>query len=255
MADRHPALEDLRQGSARARPPRSAACGGRRQRREQPVHPAIGGDAATRRAIFDEQLRIEMRTGRIGRAGGVDKGQLLRPATAAATGKRGMQAEMLVECESAIRRPGPADRDCRPAPRNRPPRHTGRRRSGHRRRRAAASPRAASVRRRLMRPSGAAQRHQAKHRPKARGNRVGRGICYATYRRMKSGLPSINARLRIRRPPATAARVLAVTRIERGLHAAPSTAALCRAARRSAASRCHPGSPVQRLRPPAPWRN
>ena len=45
---------------------------------EQSVHPAIRGGATAGCAVLDEQLRVEMRAGRVGRAGGMDKRQLLR---------------------------------------------------------------------------------------------------------------------------------------------------------------------------------
>ena len=76
VGDRHAAFQDLRHGRTdRQRLGGAARCV--RQGGEQPVHPAIGGAAPTRRAALDEQLRVEMRAGRVGRAGGMDKRQLL----------------------------------------------------------------------------------------------------------------------------------------------------------------------------------
>jgi hypothetical protein len=54
-----------------------------------------------------------MRAGRIGRAGGVDKGQLLCLPQRQEAGERGVQAEMLVERERAVFRSRARNRDCR----------------------------------------------------------------------------------------------------------------------------------------------
>jgi len=110
IGDRQLALQDLRQGRADAdRVGWSMRLG---QRCEQTVHPAIRCRAAPGGTILDEELRIEVRTRRIGRARGMDKGELFIVPKRQKAGERRMQPETAVEWQCPLVRPRTADRYC-----------------------------------------------------------------------------------------------------------------------------------------------